>query len=74
MKKVVIDCKSTAWRTLLKTHLQEGREVDLKNFDYTVDGQFCELLTVSHARTFKLDAKHSVGHFGAPQKIKSFAK
>jgi hypothetical protein len=71
MKKVIIDSKSAAWRTLLKTHLQDGREVDLKNFDYTVDGQFCELLTVSHGMTFKLDAKHSVGHF---RKIKSSAE
>lgn len=67
MKKIVIDCKSSKWRMVLKSHPQEGREVDLKSFDYTIDGQFCELLTVSHSTTFKLDAKHSAGYFRKPK-------
>jgi len=37
---VAVDCKTLLGRNVLKTHLQEGRQIDLLNVDYTVDGVF----------------------------------
>jgi hypothetical protein len=39
---LVIDCKAPLWRNAIKMNLQEGRQVDLLNVDYTVDGAFCD--------------------------------
>jgi len=60
---VVVDCKTLLWRNVLKTHLQEGRQIDLLNVDYTVDGAFCELLAFSHRMIFSLNAKNASGSF-----------
>jgi hypothetical protein len=38
-------------------------ELDLINFDYTVDGSFVEMLALAHSMRFVLDAKHNVGFF-----------
>jgi hypothetical protein len=60
---VVIDCKAPLWRNALKTNLQERRQINLRNIDYTVDGAFCELLAFSHRMIFSLDAKNASGSF-----------
>ena len=48
---------------MLKVKLQEGVEVDLTNFDYTTDGELCEMLALAHGMTFRLEAKHQTGFF-----------
>ena len=62
-RAVRINCKDKDWPTLLKNNLQEGLEVDLINFDYSLDGHICELLAVTHNRRFELDSKNSAGFF-----------
>jgi hypothetical protein len=63
MNPVKISCAEPDWRNVLKTDLQDGLDVDLTNFDYTLDGQFCELLAMSHSMQFKLDARNGAGFF-----------
>ena len=63
MKPLTIDCADKNWKSLLKRNLQEGIKVTLGNFDYTVDGQFCELLALSHCMSFRLDARNHAGRF-----------
>jgi hypothetical protein len=63
MKPITIDCLDKNWKPLLKRNLQEGIEVTLGNFDYDVDGQFCELLALSHTMNFRLDARNHDGRF-----------
>ena len=63
MKPLTIDCSDKNWKSLLKRNLQEGIEVILGNFDYDVDGQFCELLALSHSMNFRLDVRNRVGRF-----------
>ena len=63
MKPLKIDCANENWKSLLKRNLQDGIEATLDNFDYTADGQFCELLAVSHSMNFRLDVRNKVGHF-----------
>jgi hypothetical protein len=58
-----IDCSNAGWKPFLKNSLQEGRDVDLGNFDYTVDGQFCELLALSSGMVFSLDVNRKAGFF-----------
>lgn len=60
---VSINCANREWKPFLKQSLQERREVDLLNFDYTVDGQFCEMLALSHHVIFTLDVKRNIGFF-----------
>jgi hypothetical protein len=63
MKPVVIDCTNSEWKPFLKHSLQVGRDVDMSNFDYTVDGQFCELLASTHGEVFRLDLNRKAGVF-----------
>ena len=63
MKPLKIDCTDPNWRSLLKRNLQDGIEVTLENFAYTTDGQFCELLAISHSMSFRLEARNKAGHF-----------
>ena len=63
MKPVTIDCNNGEWKPFLKHSLQDGRDVELSNFDYTVDGQFCELLALTHAVVFSLDLNRKAGFF-----------
>jgi hypothetical protein len=63
MKPLKIDCADENWKSLLKRNLQEGIEVTLDNFSYTADGQFCELLAISHSMSFRLDVRNKAGHF-----------
>jgi hypothetical protein len=63
MNPIVISCKASDWKNALKVNLQDGIEADLTNFDYTVDGHFCELLAVAHSMRLKLDAKNNTGFF-----------
>ena len=58
-----INCMSRDWRADLKSALQDGLEVDLKNFDYTIDGALCEALAQSHDMVFRLNAAACMGHF-----------
>lgn len=58
-----IDCANKDWKTAVKTHLQQGTEVDLSNFYYTENGQFCEMMALAHSMQFRLDAKNSAGFF-----------
>ena len=63
MRPLTIDCSDENWKSLLKRNLQEGIEVTLGNFDYAVDGQFCELLALSHSMSFRLDVRNHAGRF-----------
>ena len=63
MKPVQIDCSNSGWKPFLKHSLQDGHDVDLKNFDYTIDGQFCEMLAMAHSVMFNLYASHNSGSF-----------
>lgn len=63
MGSIIISCKAPDWRDVLKVNLQDGVEVDLTNFDYTTDGQLCEMLALAHGMNFRLDAKHQSGFF-----------
>jgi hypothetical protein len=63
MKPLRIDCADENWKTLLKRNLQDRIEVSLDGFDYTTDGQFCELLAVSHSMDFRLDVRNKAGRF-----------
>jgi hypothetical protein len=48
---------------LLKRNLQDQIEVTLDGFDYLADGQFCELLALSHLMDFRLDVRNKTGRF-----------
>lgn len=63
MKPLIIDCADANWKPLLKRNLQDGIEVTLDSFDYTADGQFCELLAFTHAMIFRLNVRNKTGHF-----------
>jgi hypothetical protein len=63
MNPVKIDCANAEWKLFLKHTLQDGREVELANFDYTLDGQFCEMLAMAHNAVFSLDAARNTGRF-----------
>jgi hypothetical protein len=63
MKPAAIDCANRDWKAFLKNTLQDGQEADLMNFDYTVDGHFCEMLAMAHGLIFKLDVSHNAGSF-----------
>jgi hypothetical protein len=65
MKPVRIDCQHEGWKAQLKESLQQAQEVQLVNFSYTLDGQFCETLAFSHSMRFELDAKNQIGFFRA---------
>jgi hypothetical protein len=58
-----INCIAPDWRNVLKTNLQEGLEVELINFDYTLNGQFCEMLAMAHRMRLELDVKNKAGFF-----------
>lgn len=45
---IAIDCSNREWKSHLKQTLQEGHEVDVMPFDYTADGEFCEMLALGH--------------------------
>jgi hypothetical protein len=57
MKPIIIDCAEANWKVLLKRNLQEGVEVDLGNFDYDVDGVFCEILAMAHSMTLRYNSR-----------------
>ncbi len=63
MKPLNIDFAEKDWRTLLKRNLQDGIEVTLESFDYSADGQLCEILAISHSMTFRLDVRNKTGKF-----------
>jgi hypothetical protein len=63
MKPLTINCADKDWKLLLKRNLQEGTEVILDNFYYTEEGQFCEMLALSHSMDFRLDVRSKTGHF-----------
>jgi hypothetical protein len=63
MKPLEINLTELDWTTLLKRNIQEGIPVDLDNFDYKVDGQFCESVAIAHGMQLRLDSKHKLGLF-----------
>jgi hypothetical protein len=63
MRPLKINCAEKDWKTLLKRNLQDGIEVDLENFDYTSEGQFCEMLAISHSMGLRLDVRNKCGQF-----------
>ena len=63
MRPLKIDCTNGNWKILLKRNLQEGIEVDLLHPDYVADGQFCELLAMSHSMTLRLDTRKKAALF-----------
>jgi len=63
MSPIIISCKASDWKNVLKVNLQDGIEADLIDFDYTLDGHFCELLAAAHSMRFKLDAQNNTGSF-----------
>lgn len=63
VQPIKIDCANPDWQALLKSKLQEGREVDLSSFFYTEHGQLCETLALAHGMEFRLDARNHAGFF-----------
>ena len=63
MRPLKIECANPNWRILLKKNLQEGIEADVFDLDYVADWQFCEILSISHSMTLRLDTKKKVGKF-----------
>jgi len=63
-----IDCRDKDWKSRLKLGLQADKAVSLVHFDYTVDGQFCEMLALAHNYGFRLDAPGETGHFKKKRK------
>lgn len=63
MEPLKISCADRDWKLLLKRNLQEGIEVTLDSFYYTEEGQFCEMLALSHSMDFRLDVRSKTGHF-----------
>ena len=64
-KRPVIDCAHTDWKEALHSHLYNGIEADLINFQYTLHGEACELLAQAFAMEFQLDRDPSTNaaHF-----------
>src|SRR5689334_12901907 len=54
-KRPVIDCAHPDWKEALHSHLYHGLEADLINFEYTLHGQSCELLSQAFTMEFHLD-------------------
>jgi hypothetical protein len=63
MRALIINCAEEGWKALLKRNLQDGIQVTLDNLDYAIDGQFCEILAISHSMTLKLDVRNKAGLF-----------
>jgi hypothetical protein len=63
MRTVRIDCVDKDWKMLLKKNLQDGDEVDLIDFDYTLDGPFCEMLAIAHSMRFTIRPESKAGFF-----------
>jgi hypothetical protein len=63
MQPVRIDCNQHDWEDILKDAVENGKEAELANFDYTTGGQLCEMLAISHAMQFVLDPKARAGFF-----------
>ena len=63
MKPLNLDCRNKDWKTLLKRNLQDGIEVTLDNCDYATEGQFLEVLAISHSMSFRLDVRKKTGSF-----------
>lgn len=63
MRPMRIDCSKGDWENILRDAVQDGKEAELVNFDYRMDGQLCEALAISHARHFVLDPKSRTGFF-----------
>ncbi|HTL56833.1 MAG TPA: hypothetical protein VL361_14225 [Candidatus Limnocylindrales bacterium] len=54
-KRPVVDCAHPDWKEAVHSHLYNGIEVDLINFEYSLHGESCELLAQSSTMEFKLD-------------------
>jgi hypothetical protein len=61
MRVIRIDCAENDWQNILQNAVQDGKEAELVNFDYTTDGQLCERLAISHALQLVLDPKAHAG-------------
>ena len=62
-QSVQINCLEANWKSNLKQHLQDGLDVVLLNFDYTSDGQLCEMLALSYSLVFRIDYQQKSGIF-----------
>lgn len=62
---VEIDCAKANWKGHLKENLQDNLEVNLRNFNYQRDGQFCELLGMAHLIPFRIDYRRKRAFFSA---------
>jgi hypothetical protein len=60
-----INCNYSDWREALHSHLFNGIEVDLLDFDYARHGESCELLAQAFVLDFSLgrDPKGGTAHF-----------
>jgi hypothetical protein len=60
-----INCKHSDWHETLHAHLFNGIELDLLNFDYSQDGELCEVLARAFVMEFRLDRdpKARTAHF-----------
>jgi hypothetical protein len=66
MRHARIDCSQNDWKSTLKNAVEDGKEIDLFNFDYGTDGKLCERLVIVHALQFVLDPKARAGFLKKP--------
>ena len=61
----VINCQHPEWGHALHSYLFDGVEVDLRDFDFSLHGEFCKELSESFMMEFTVDLNRdtSVAHF-----------
>ena len=47
----------------MREAIQNGKDAELVNFDYTTDGQVCETLAISHGMHFVVNPQAHAGFF-----------
>ena len=53
--RALVDCTNAEWHKELHSHLYQGAEVDLINFDYELHGESCELIAQAFTMEFQMD-------------------
>jgi len=54
MSRPIVNCADEEWTKAVHSHLYQGLEVDLINFDFELHGQSCELMAEAFAFEFFL--------------------
>jgi hypothetical protein len=68
MNSTRISCKSNEWKNILEQNLRAGDEVDVVDFNFEYDAEYCQSLASKYSMTFEITQKYN---FGAFRKIQS---